>query len=220
MVSYATDSVMGTTHVENQDGFLVVDEPDYILLFIFDGVSRSLNPKKGVDTAIDYISKNHRAFVSKDSFDLKALMYEVQQCILHSNWEDALTTYCAACILKKDTNTIIVSNLGDSRVYLLGSKDALPVTNDDTLYPGSNILTKCLGIERIDRDDFRVQKIQREKKRILLCTDGFYSFMEEERTYFINVLNLHEISEIKNLIKEKLEGKNIDDATYIIAFYK
>ncbi len=211
------DSFQGTSHVENQDGFLVVDEQDYMLLFVFDGVSLSLHPRKGVEIAMQYISNNHMHFYENTTYDLTGLMYGVQESIMQSTWENALTTYCAVCIVHKDSKFLIISNLGDSRIYIIEQDEIISVSTDDTMYPGSNILTKCLGIKDLARTDFREEKIQWYNQKILLCSDGFYSLLLKHKSEFNQIFNMHKIKHIKKLFKEIIEGNNFDDSSYVYA---
>lgn len=210
-----SDTFQGTSHIENQDGFLIIEEVDYSLLFVLDGVSRSLHPKEGVELAIQYITNNHKEYFGINTYYLNELMYKVNESIIQSNYDDALTTYCASCILESDRNKIILSNLGDSRIYLLDQDKIQSVTEDDTLFPGSNILTRCLGIKDLNKDDFRVVEIELKNQNILLCSDGFYSFLEANEREFIQIFNIQKTSIIKSLLKEKVKGKNFDDSTYI-----
>ena len=214
---FISDSFQGTTHFENQDGLLVIQQTDYILFIVFDGVSRSLNPKKGVEIAIQCIRDNHKNFFNKLSYDLKGLMYQTQESIMQSGYVNALTTYCAVGIVKRDRKNLLVSNLGDSRLYLVDDENYNVATIDDTLFPGSNVLTKCLGISELDKGDFREGTIQLQSQNILLCTDGFYHLLMENGIKIINILNNENINNIKDLLKQKIEGKNYDDATYIYA---
>jgi serine/threonine protein phosphatase PrpC len=219
--NYIADSVQGLTHAENQDGFLAIVEKEYILFFVFDGVSRSQHPKQGIELAIEFITDGHSRFYRKDAFDMQGLMYMVQKHILQSKYENALTTYCAVTLLKKDMKVVSVSNLGDSRVYLFDNHSGFrPVSDDDTLFPGSNILTRCLGMEGLDRNDFREEKISRTGRNLLLCSDGFYHLFSDDTLKLKEIFKDTDISNLKNLIKQKIEGNNFDDATYLYAVLK
>ncbi len=210
-----SDTFQGTSHIENQDGLLIVEEVDYTLFSVLDGVSRSLHPKEGVDLAIQFISNHHLEYFRINTYYLDDLMYKVNESIVQSNYDNALTTYCVACILKSNRNKMILSNLGDSRIYLVEQDKIQSVTEDDTLFPGSNILTKCLGMKNLNKDDFRMGEVELKNRNILLCSDGFYSLLEAKEREFIDIFNTQKISTIKNLLKEKIKDNNFDDSTYI-----
>jgi len=215
--NYITDTFQGTSHIENQDGFLIIDEVDYTLLFVLDGVSRSLHPKEGVELAIQFINNKYKEYFRINTYYLNDLMYKANECIVKSNLENALTTYCVACILKSNRSRMILSNLGDSRIYLVEQDKIQSVTEDDTLFPGSNVLTKCLGMKNLSKDDFRMGEVELKNRNILLCSDGFYSLLEANKKEFINIFNNQKTSTIKSLLKEKIKGNNFDDSTYIFA---
>lgn len=217
MYNIISDTFQGTTHSENQDGFLVIDETDYILLFVFDGVSRSLHPKEGVELAVQFITDRHKEYYGVNTYNLSELMYKVNERIIKSDFDNALTTYCAACIIKSKREKMILSNLGDSRIYLLEVETIQFVTDDDTLFPGSNVITKCLGMKDLDKNDFRMREVELKNRNILLCSDGFYGLFEASNMKYINILNTNKTSEIKDLLKESIKDNNYDDCTYIFA---
>ncbi len=216
--NFTADSFQGISHVENQDGFFIVSKQKYSLFFVFDGVSRSMHPKQGVENAIEFIKQNHPDYYHNNTYDLKGLMYGAHNHILFSGLENALTTYCAVCSVNKPD--LIISNLGDSRIYVLDNHSIRSVTTDDTLYPGSNILTKCLGIMDLNENDFREATIRTGNKDFFLCSDGFYSIIEQNIKKFIGILKIKNTSKIKSLIQSLIEGLNFDDATYVLVKIK
>ena len=214
-INIISDSLQGNTHRENQDGVLIIDEGDYLLCFIFDGVSRSVNPSKAVETVKNYIQSEYRLFINAETHDLRNLMYSAEKILWESEWRGALTTYAALGFLREDTCNIFFSNLGDSRIYLLYEDRLQKITRDHTLYPGSNILTKCLGTGRLSEDDFLQEKLNTDSIGILLATDGFYAILENEQDTFFHVLREENCSNLKRMIRDLLQGKNYDDASYI-----
>ena len=212
-IQYISDSFKGTTHYNNQDGLIVVKENDYEMFIVFDGVSLSENQIEGVRIAVEYIKKNYSRFYSREVFRLDELMIETNNAIINSEWTDALTTYCAAVI--HNNRRIIVSHLGDSRIYSYTKNALIKRTDDDVIYPGSNVLTKCLGIERLKTGDFYQREIDFERK-LLICTDGFYELMERDSKEFADILNLSDLNRMKSAIYQEVAGNNRDDATYIL----
>lgn len=212
-IQYISDSFKGTTHYNNQDGLIVLKENDYEMFIVFDGVSLSENQIEGVHVAIEFIKENYINFYHEEVFKLKELMIKTNQAILKSKWTDALTTYCGAVIQKN--RKIIISHLGDSRLYSFTENTLTMWTDDDVIYPGSNVLTKCLGIERMKAEDFYQREIDFES-RLLICTDGFYELMERDPKDFADILGLSDLNRIKSAVYNVVAGKNRDDATYII----
>ena len=213
-VRYISDTFQGTTHSENQDGLLVVNEKNYEIYNLFDGVSMSENQVRGVRMAIDFIDRNYRNFLIKEKFHLKEMIIQVNTAIVNSPWPDALTTYCAAVLW--DDRKLLISHMGDSRIYTQRNNKLVQHTVDDVIYPGSNILTRCLGVHRLVDTDFYQKEIKAEKGRLLLCTDGFYELMERDSNGFIQIFNLPDLKTIKSQIHETISGRNRDDATYLL----
>jgi serine/threonine protein phosphatase PrpC len=214
LINYISDSFKGSTHHNNQDGIIVILEDQYKIFTVFDGVSLSENQIKGVQVATEFISENYWKFYKEEDFHLKEMMKQANKAIMSSLWKDALTTYCAA-VLDYNRNSYI-SHLGDSRIYILDRGNLEQHTVDDVVFPGSNILTKCLGVNRLDDSDFYERKIKVEKGRLLLCTDGFYEWLNKESKEFLEILCQQDLENVKKRINVTIAGKNRDDATYIL----
>ena len=212
--NYISDTFIGTTHIENQDGLLAIEDEHLCIYVVFDGVSMSENQIRGVEIAIDFIRNNYEKFADKRNYKLKELMISANDKILCSPWPDALTTYCTV-VLNNDRN-VLISHLGDSRIYTINENILIQETTDDVVYPGSNILTKCLGIERMSTMDFYQKTLRVESRKVLMCTDGFYQVIQREPDEFINLVKKYKEEILKSKIAELLSGKNRDDASYIL----
>jgi serine/threonine protein phosphatase PrpC len=213
---YIADTVKGTTHIENQDGYVVIPTGEYLLFALFDGVSLSENQLKGVRCAIEFIENCHQDYYDYGRYHLRDLMLQINLAILKCGWSDALTTFCSAVTLFSNNKSMLISHLGDSRIYTLNDKDLKQHTDDDVVYPGSNILTKCLGIERLEDSDFYQKSIDFTDARVLFCTDGFYHLLEQNREEFLEILSNSDMNRIHSLIRSAVDGKNRDDSTYIL----
>lgn len=71
----------------------------------------------------------------------------------------------------------VIFHLGDSRIYLCCRRKAKLLTEDHT--DGGRGLTRCMGSFPFQCPDIRFGRIHREEG-FLLCTDGFYTFMEKD----------------------------------------
>jgi len=210
-----SQSLQGTTHPRNEDGLLYIEENNYQLFFVFDGVSMAANSDMAVQIAGDYIKANYRQYYKNSDYSLIDLMYDINQNIINSNIVEALTTYCAL-FCEKGGRKAKFSNLGDSRIYSLTDRTIEQLSVDDSLYPGSNVITRCLGTNYLEKSDFREDWVSADAGRFLLCTDGFYSFLEGNKKHFIDLLNQPDLLSIKIGLKELISGRNRDDATYIL----
>jgi serine/threonine protein phosphatase PrpC len=213
-IDYIADSFQGTTHTANQDGILIIQEDQYKIFIVFDGVSLSENQIKGVQLATEFISENYVKFYKEEVFQLREMMFQVNNTIICSKWKDALTTYCAAVMM--ENNYLTISHLGDSRIYSIEDNNLIQQTEDDSLFPGSNVLTKCLGIERLTNSDFYNKEIKIVRGRILICTDGLFELIEKESNKLIDILNHSDLDNMKGMLKKIISGRNRDDATYIL----
>lgn len=214
-VHYISNSFQGLTHTENQDGYLILDEENYYLFAVFDGVSMALNPRKGVDRAINFLKQEHYRFISDNAMRLKEMMHAVNQNILQAEYSESLTTYALACFYKEEPTTLYYSNLGDSRIYYIENYKVIQLTVDDTLWPGSNILTKCLGNKKLIPSDFREESFNLKHGVLFLATDGCYGIWERNRKEFLQVLNKFDLEEFQKSFEKNVKGENPDDATYI-----
>lgn len=215
-IHYISDSLQGLTHTENQDGFLILDEEKYCLFAVFDGVSCSKNPKKGVENAIKFIEQYHQRFIDSSTIRFKEMMYAANQDILQTRIPESLTTYALAGFFKEEPSVLYYSNLGDSRIYYIRNEVIHQLTTDDTLWPGSNILTKCLGGEKLLPDDFREGQYKLKEGILFLASDGCYGIWERNRKELLQIFNKSDLIVFHSYFSKLLKGYNADDATYII----
>ena len=94
-------------------------------------------------------------------------------------------------------NKLFVANIGDSRLYIVGSTEQIrQITRDHSLvdemvrlgeinadearvHPDKNIITRAVGAaDHVEADFFEVELC--EDDRILLCTDGLTNMVRDE----------------------------------------
>ena len=141
-------------------------------------------------------------------------MYKTNQYLLEKNIEEPYTTYVASLFIKND-GSILISGMGDSRIYGISNQYINQHSKDDKSMT-SNALTKCLGAENLTKEDFTEKLLSAPEDRILLCSDGFYHFLEGNKSTFFELLNFSNLKNIKNKIVKEVKNKNSDDATYIL----
>lgn len=210
------NSFKGPQHKKNEDKTLVIRNKKYILAFIFDGVSSAERALEGIDIAKKFITSNHeRYFATHSDYKLSELMLRTNEEILRCYKNDACSTYCAVFI-PTNTEAIKISSMGDSRIYGISKQYITQYTEDDKVPGYKNVLSKCLGMPNLNADAFWEKDITPKEYRILLCTDGFYSFLEENKKDFHEILNFKKISNTKKTLTKKIKNKNVDDATFVI----
>ena len=214
-IQYIADSFKGSKRSSNKDGFICVKLDDFFLFVVFDGVSSSNEAKQGVNMAIRFIKKNAGSYVAGAFFDIKKMFVDINNRLLESAYQKPYTTFCAAQIPLDSEKKVKIFGLGDSRVYAVSSQYIEQLSIDDILGKGSHIITKCLGAEEIFSDDIHEIIVEKKEDSFLLCTDGFYSVMNEFFADFFVTFNFKKTVRINKKIEQLLSGKNSDDATYI-----
>jgi len=209
--NFISATLIGTKSKENRDEYLVIDENSFYIFAIFDGVSSAQNGKSAVVKAKSFIETNYKSYLLPE-VDIKTFMHDLNQDLVTSDINEPYTTYCFVYIDKKDS-TILYSWLGDSRVYIITSQYMEAITKDDSYK--ENVLSKYLGNPDLRIDDFRQCERHIDHNHILICTDGFYRLLEKDPLTFFDNFHKKSIASIKYGINSLVEGKNIDDSTYI-----
>jgi serine/threonine protein phosphatase PrpC len=211
------DSIIGLEKLENQDNLLIIEQEDYSLYFIFDGVGSSINSIIGTKLSKSFINDNHSDYFSNGYFEFSKLLFNTNNFLLDQDINDVKTTYCSICLTHLTPNKFQYSSLGDSRIYLSNQQFLIQITKDDRYLTNQNIITKCLGMRNLLLSDFYTEEYKiADNEKILLCTDGFYNLLEKEKFTFFNTFNMVYLASIKRKISKLVEDKNIDDATYIM----
>jgi serine/threonine protein phosphatase PrpC len=200
----------GTHHQENWDDYIIIDEPSYYLFIVFDGVSSAKNGKGAVAHAKNYVEKNYKQL--ELDFNIRRLMFELNNDLLASEMAEAYSTYCAV-FYHKINEKYSYSWLGDSRLYAISNQYLEPLTVDDSF--SKNFITKFLGHAHLNYQDFREVHDSKEDKHLLICTDGFYRLLESNKLAFFDYFMNKSLNKIKKGVTKLVEGKNFDDSTFI-----
>jgi len=213
-LNYIAESFKGTGKQINNDFFIVLKNNGNYLFLLFDGVSSAKNAKLGISKSVEYIKENYIYFYKGDELNLKKLMFETNRYLTESPVKEAYTTYVALSVNKK-RDRILMSTLGDSRAYGISNQYITQYSKDDK-WKISHMITKCLGMENLERADFSEIVLSNVEKKVLLCSDGFYSILEKNKHLFFEVFNFNNLSNTKKRILREIKNKNEDDATYIL----
>ena len=107
-------------------------------------------------------------------------------------------TTLVAALIQKDQVTIV--NVGDSRCYLINSRDILQLTVDHSLvqmmidrgelqksqaksYPGKNFITRAIGTEPVTNCDIFHRRLKPDDC-LLLCSDGLSNLLDDQEILF------------------------------------
>lgn len=213
---YISNSIQGTERKENKDRIFVIEDSEKIIAFLFDGISSAEEANKGIDLAIDFIKENYKK-IDLISYNISDLIFDINQKIISSKLDSPFSTY-GAVYIPKTGEMAFFSNLGDSRIYEITPQYLKQLSQDDNLIHNKNVVTRYLGMVQLDKSQIRTFSANVNSKRFLLCSDGFYLFVEENLPEFYKIFNFKKPLNIKKALERKIKGKNFDDASYILIF--
>jgi PPM family protein phosphatase len=139
------------------------------------------------------------------------------------------TTVTAAFM---DNDELHLAHVGDSRGYLMRNGEFNQITEDHTLvhrmvqegkitaaeaehHPQRSILIRALGVEDpVEVDEFTVAV--QDGDRILLCSDGLYSMVPDERTKEVLLSTRDPQEACKQLVQMANEAGGLDNITVVI----
>jgi serine/threonine protein phosphatase PrpC len=208
---YVFSSFKGLKHKENWDELLIIDEAEYSIFAVFDGVSSAQGGKKGSLKSKQFIRQNYKKYLT-DKFELKNLIYDLNQHLINSNVTEPYSTYCMV-YFNKINKSYCYSWLGDSRLYYITNQYVKQLTQDDSY--SENSISKFLGDASLDLTDFRELQNFKDSGHLLLCTDGFYKIFESNKLAFFDNFLKKSLPLIKERINSMVRGKNYDDSTFI-----
>ena len=118
------------------------------------------------------IEKSIKTFIKS----INSILY--QESMLNYERPELVTTLTLVII---EGDRIYGANVGDSRVYLLRDDKLSQLSQDHAMeeegYEG--VLTKAIGIDK-DVEPYYFENIINKKDKILLCSDGLYTVLDED----------------------------------------
>ena len=192
----------GVVRTINQDASLV-DEP---LFAVADGMGGHAAGEVASQVAIDALRRNAEATADGLVHAIRVANRAVWE---KSAAEPAMrgmgTTLCAIVLVPAASpgaegadggDTIVVANVGDSRVYLFHDGELEQITEDHSLvedlvregrltseeaktHPQRNVVTRVLGIEEdVEVDSWQI--VPYTSDRFVLCSDGLFNEVDED----------------------------------------
>lgn len=195
------------------------------LAIIADGMGGHAKGEKASRLATEIISAEYYSHIDHPDNALK------NACLLANNTiskegkliHQSIGTTCTTVVIT--SKSLHFLHIGDSRAYLLENKRLTQLTEDHTLANktknqnyGKNILTKSLGAEfqkTCPAEVFKIDKSLSKGDRILLCTDGLYSYItHKEMETTLSELSLEDVS--RQWVKWVLNRGASDNFSFII----
>lgn len=130
-------------------------------------------------------------------------------------------------------NRYFIKNVGDSRIYIIRNNEKTQLTKDQSLvaqmvrngeiteeeaknHRQRNVLTMCLGVFEEVRT-FSAEGIVKPGDVFLLCSDGFYNYVDEEEIVpIINNDNYKDLNQKALLLRSKIPAGNAKDNVSIL----
>lgn len=211
-IAIITNSKKGGDRSQNQDDILILNFEKGFLFVLFDGVSSLSHSIDFIQLCKQFISENYQSYLV-NKIRLSDLIFKANEFAMGKRKHPGQST-CSALYISQEDFSGCFLNIGDTRIYIYSNQFLEQITVDDSLPGNKNILTKCLGINDISKEDF-VQK-QIESSGFLLCTDGFHSLMEEQKKKYFSIFQYKKSKNIVNAIEQLQNKQNKDDSTYIL----
>ena len=197
----------------NQDRVYVLNEPGYHLFIIFDGVSSYPESYRYIENYMQFMDEHHHEWLDNEKNGMGQLLYlgylDCRKSFI------AGSTTISALLIPDGARLPEMVSIGDSRIYALRKQNLVRLTEDDNVPEMPNILTRWVGHDYLSAEDFRAEEIALDKQ-FLLCSDGFYGIMEQNRGDFYSAMNLSSPVIAKEELHRLIDRKNSDDASYIL----
>ena len=213
-INYTFGTKKGRLHIKNEDDRIIIKTNFYYLFLLFDGVSSAENSTAGNLRAKKFIKNNHNKYFENETLNLSKLLMDVNADLIGSKLKEPYSAYCAVYINLKFPDLIHYTHLGDCRIYFISNQYIEPITQDDNISSYRNIITKYLGKASLNERDFQV-KSKISLDRVLLCSDGFYYYLEEHKNRFFEILNFAKLENISKALLKEIKN-NQDDASFIL----
>lgn len=232
---YCGKSDIGKKRRVNEDSFYTGVINNVLLCVVSDGmgganggsVASSL-AVRGVVSTFEELSAASQDY----SCILMTAVARANDAIYSMSREDealsGMGTTIVACVVTKED--VLAVNVGDSRLYIAGRSGMRQVTKDHSLlqtlldsgrlspsevdsYPNKNIITRALGIDIEVDADFFEQK--HEGRQILMCSDGLYNFLKNDKIHEIIMSNEPDKA-LELLIDQANEAGGGDNITAVL----
>jgi PPM family protein phosphatase len=224
----------------NEDNFypnIAIDhEPINNLFMVCDGVGGIANGEVASNAVIEglvsYFQHNHKEI--NNSFISKAIISaEINLDKVISKMPDTKGMSTTLAMVYIENNNILITHIGDSRVYIIRNNEVVFQTKDHSLvnewvdsgfitaaealeHPKKHIITRAIsGTEDPAKPEIIEWNQLENDDYILLCTDGILEGINDE-FIGINFYKENKIENIAELIENECEEKSNDNYTCII----
>lgn len=180
---------------EDFDGIFENDKKDALLCAVADGLGAHGGGDIASRTAVYTASEEFKKIKKLNDKNILRVYNSINEAVLrkHTNNVFMKTTFAGIFIRK---NNIVISHIGDTRIYLLKNNEIRKITADHSVsyeevmkngggyndirgHPKRHILTAALGVSRAKKPCIQAYKIKNIQFG-LICSDGFWEYVREE----------------------------------------
>ncbi len=226
--AYGARTDVGYVREHNEDS-LLVRPPLYV---VCDGMGGHEAGEVASEIAVRELERH--APKSPDAEALRNAVDEANLAIIRAVSEgigrEGMGTTCTAALLEGDH--LVIAQCGDSRAYLLHAGRLQQLTRDHSLvadliergeirpeeargHPWRSYITRALGLDpRIHADTYELSVAADD--RLLLCSDGLYSMVEDDRIAQILSSNPRPQQAADALVEAALQAGGSDNVSVIV----
>ena len=192
VAKFGSRTDIGSVREQNEDS-LIVRPP---LFVVADGMGGHAAGEIASEIAVKTIEE-----LAPDHADAEALGHAVEEAnrdiinaAIAGEGREGMGTTVTAAILERDR--LVIAQVGDSRAYLLHNGELTQLTRDHSLmanmieagqitpeearfHPNRSVITRALGNDPDTVPDLYEINVE-EGDRLLLCSDGLYSMLEND----------------------------------------
>lgn len=229
---------IGKMRKSNQDAFFAAEiEHNAVFAIVCDGMGGANAGNVASETAVriisDYIMRSYRLGMDADATEkmlknaIESANIEIYEMALKNPELNGMGTTVVIAISEDDR--AVIAHVGDSRAYLV-SKKIKQLTRDHSVvqslvesgkispedakvHPRKNVITRALGAEEnVIPDITHIEFYENEK--LLLCTDGLSSFIDEQT--IIEIMKTKNTTVADELVDKANENGGGDNITVVI----
>ncbi len=229
---------IGKVRHSNQDAFFAAEiERNAVFAIVCDGMGGANAGNVASETAVkiisEYIMRSYRLSMDTESTEkmiknaIESANIEIYETALKNPELKGMGTTVVIAIAEGDR--AVIAHVGDSRAYLINDKikqltkdhsvvqslvESGKITAEDAkVHPRKNVITRALGAEeKVMADIMHIPFGEGEK--LLLCTDGLSSFIDEKTVF--EILKKSETSVAEELVEKANANGGGDNITVVI----
>lgn len=193
---------------------------NYTVAIVCDGVGSATEGAAAAKRVTNYLMTNFKN--RPVSWSIEKSIKTFTQSINSILYEESMINYDSVelvttlTIVVIEGNRLYGANVGDSRVYLNRDESLTQLSHDHAMQEKGyeNVLTQAIGINKTV-ELYYFENLLRKDDKVLLCSDGLYTVLENEKIEELLNLNLNANAIVKKA--SKIEKDNLpDDTTAVV----